>query len=324
MADVAHPAVAHAGTAGVRQPLTGTASIAFVPSDAAADPDGPKEADDGVDPWNASSNKRARRARHGDAANEENGDAENDERTNRRRAVEKRDDASSDDDTTAPWFDAFVRRCEAKDGKGDDHDRMVMGGGRARASRTSSSLGFSVSPPPEGSEFTTNWFTHNQPKLLRVFEDLGWAGATGATPRNVLEIGCWEGRSTQWLLTTLCRHRESKLTCVDTWEGGIQYQGIGLDLDDDNHTADAVEKRFDANVSLVTGVDPGSESPVNPVRKLKGRSISMLSRLALECDGDANKKYDVAYVDGSHYARDVMTDGVICWEVLKRGGVMVG
>ena len=35
-------------------------------------------------------------------------------------------------------------------------------------------------------------------------------------------------------------------------------------------------------------------------------------------------KFDVAYVDGSHAARDVMSDGVMCWELLRRGGVMAG
>ena len=33
--------------------------------------------------------------------------------------------------------------------------------------------------------------------------------------------------------------------------------------------------------------------------------------------------FDVAYVDGSHAARDVIGDGVMCWELLRRGGVMV-
>ena len=31
----------------------------------------------------------------------------------------------------------------------------------------------------DGSDFTTNWFTHNTPALLRIFEILGWADEAG-------------------------------------------------------------------------------------------------------------------------------------------------
>jgi len=109
--------------------------------------------------------------------------------------------------------------------------------------------------PPGGSHFTTNWFTHNTPALLRVFEILGWAAEVGTRPKHVLEVGSWEGRSSQWLLTTLCRHKHSTLTCVDTWQGGIQYRDIGLDLDGDAHQGNVIEARFDANIARVTGKD---------------------------------------------------------------------
>ena len=80
-----------------------------------------------------------------------------------------------------------------------------------------------------------------------------------------------------------CRRSGSTLTCVDTWQGGVQYQDIGLDLDGEKHTSDAVEARFDANIALVTGMAPApAEAEVakdanaadNPVRKMKaGPSI---------------------------------------------------
>ena len=49
--------------------------------------------------------------------------------------------------------------------------------------------------------------------------------------------------------------------CVDTWRGGDQYADLGLELRGERHSGAAVEARFDANVRLVTGVDPncGSE-----------------------------------------------------------------
>ena len=53
---------------------------------------------------------------------------------------------------------------------------------------------------------------------------------------------------------------------------------------------------------------------------MKGRSAEMLSRLRARPGGE---RFDVAYVDGSHAARDVMIDAAIGWELLRRGGVIV-
>jgi hypothetical protein len=50
-------------------------------------------------------------------------------------------------------------------------------------------------------------------------------------------------------------------------------------IEGEKHTAAAVETRFDANISRVTGLDPNSASAANPVRKVKGRATPMLSKL---------------------------------------------
>ena len=206
---------------------------------------------------------------------------------------------------------------------------------------------------PAGGDFTTNWFTHNAESLTAVFTRLGWMN-DGTRARRVIEIGCWEGRSTQWLLCSLCRHADSVLYCVDTWRGGEQYADVGFDLGGEAHAGPAVEARFDANVRLVTGVDPNVQDDDgvdvgvddehtkaqtktqtktqtkahtktrrrrNPVRKVKARSLDVLASLL--ADGRSAGTFDVAYVDGSHAARDVIGDGVMCWELLRRGGVVV-
>ena len=53
---------------------------------------------------------------------------------------------------------------------------------------------------------------------------------------------------------------------------------------------------------------------------MKGRSAEMLARLRARPGGE---RFDVAYVDGSHAARDVMIDAAMGWELLRRGGVIV-
>ena len=54
---------------------------------------------------------------------------------------------------------------------------------------------------------------------------------------------------------------------------------------------------------------------------MKARSLDVLASLL--ADGRSAGTFDVAYVDGSHAARDVIGDGVMCWELLRRGGVVV-
>ena len=266
------------------------------------------------------------------------------------------DDRGSLTSTEAPWVARWLagRGTPRHGARDSDHGPDTHGDGihpRRRAGSTSPTISRTTSTTlptePLGSEFTTNWFTHNADSLGRVFTQLGWMNDS-QKPRKVLEIGCWEGRGTQWLLCALCRHRDSAVHCVDTWRGGDQYADLGLELRGERHSGAAVEARFDANVRLVTGVDPncGSERDAdrenelgetpgtervrvgepdtegdvpNPVRKWKARSVDVLASLL----GVSAGTFDVAYVDGSHAARDVIGDGVMCWELLRRGGVMV-
>ena len=266
------------------------------------------------------------------------------------------DDRGSFTSTEAPWVARWLAdRGTPRHGATDDHHGPDTHGNGIHPPRRAGSASPTISrttsttlpTEPLGSEFTTNWFTHNADSLGRVFTQLGWMN-DAQKPRKVLEIGCWEGRGTQWLLCALCRHHDSAVHCVDTWRGGDQYADLGLELRGERHSGAAVEARFDANVRLVTGVDPncGSERDAdrenelgetpgtervrvgepdaegdvpNPVRKWKARSVDVLASLL----GVSAGTFDVAYVDGSHAARDVIGDGVMCWELLRRGGVMV-
>ena len=266
------------------------------------------------------------------------------------------DDRGSLTSTEAPWVARWLAgRGTPRHGATDDHHGPDTHGIHPprRAGSASPTIYRTTSTAlptePLGSEFTTNWLTHNADSLGRVFTQLGWMNDS-QKPRKVLEIGCWEGRGTQWLLCALCRHRDSAVHCVDTWRGGDQYADLGLELRGERHSGAAVEARFDANVRLVTGVDPncgserdadrenelgetpGTERVVrvgepdtedepscNPVSKWKARSVDVLASLL----GVSAGTFDVAYVDGSHAARDVIGDGVMCWELLRRGGVMV-
>lgn len=52
------------------------------------------------------------------------------------------------------------------------------------------------------------------------------------------------------------------------------------------------------------------------VRVIKGRSQEVLRKLPFDT-------YDFAYIDGSHVASDVLTDAVLVFPLIKRGGIVV-
>lgn len=139
-------------------------------------------------------------------------------------------------------------------------------------------------------EFTNNWFAntaHNWDKFPKV--------------KSVLEIGSYEGQSTTWIINNMLTDNGS-IICVDTWEGGEEHNDIDF-LE--------VERRFESNVKLAKRGD-------QKIYKIKGLSYS---GLATCITGDQN--FDFIYIDGSHIARDVLTDACMAWPMLNRGGHMV-
>ena len=69
--------------------------------------------------------------------------------------------------------------------------------------------------------FTEEFFTRHVPHWEALFfGEFAW---DPETRRHVVEIGCFEGRSTLWFLEHLLRHPDSRTTCVDTFAGGAEH-----------------------------------------------------------------------------------------------------
>jgi hypothetical protein len=120
---------------------------------------------------------------------------------------------------------------------------------------------------------------------------------------HLLEVGCWEGRASCWFLEQVLVHSSSKLTCVDTFAGSVEHQA--------NFPADylqSIEARFDRNIAKTDAA--------HKVEKRVGKSQVVMRSLPLN-------HYDVIYIDGSHVMSDVLTDGVLGWDLLKVGGLML-
>lgn len=145
-----------------------------------------------------------------------------------------------------------------------------------------------------GLTFSHTWFDGSIPVWVRLLSGL----RSARKPAQILEIGSWEGRSTVFLLG---HFPDCRLTAIDTWEGGDEYK--------DFSALSALEQRFDANVAAFG----------DRVTKMKGLSSVALAQIA----SNRRECFDLIYVDGSHFADDVMLDAVFAWRLLRQDGIMI-
>lgn len=142
------------------------------------------------------------------------------------------------------------------------------------------------------SEFTHDWSSIYFPvwePILGKFKD---------EPVQALEIGCYEGRATLWLLEKILTHPEARIVCVDTFEGSDEHKELGLDFS-------KTEEHFRQNTARWR----------DKIWLCKGRSETFLRQL--------EARFDIVFIDGSHNAWDVLTDAVLAWPLLRQGGVMI-
>lgn len=144
--------------------------------------------------------------------------------------------------------------------------------------------------------FTQDWFSSNVDNWRKYLSHLA-----GQPDLCFLEIGCFEGRATVWLLQNILTHETSRIWCIDTFTGNLEHRDRGLSLD-------GIEGRFDHNIRSI-GCD-------RRVTKVRGRSAEALRPLPL-------RSYDFVYIDGSHLAADVLEDAVLSFRLLKPGGIMI-
>tara|TARA_B110000090_G_scaffold6479_1_gene6731 strand:- start:41 stop:757 length:717 start_codon:yes stop_codon:yes gene_type:complete len=117
---------------------------------------------------------------------------------------------------------------------------------------------------------------------------------------NYLEIGSFEGNSALFILNYF---QTNSVFCVDPW----------IQLNKDNGSNEGyedisirdIEKNFDQNLKPHEG----------RFKKKKMRSEVFFRENVLE--------FDVIYVDGSHFAEDVLKDCRSSWVNLKKNGILI-
>ena len=149
-------------------------------------------------------------------------------------------------------------------------------------------------------EFTNSWFADTAEEVWR---DL----IPKLNIRKALEIGSYEGASACFLLENV---PGIELTCIDTWQGGAEH------AQDDMK---AVQRRFNANTGLAVENNPDAELSIRKCTSLKALS-TMLNLYMID---PISEELDFIYIDGSHEAPDVLTDAVMAYPLLRKGGMMV-
>lgn len=145
-------------------------------------------------------------------------------------------------------------------------------------------------------KFTQDWFQH----ALPIWEHLI---PLMSERKKFLEIGAFEGRATVWMIENMMEDG-GEIVCIDTWQGGEEHI---------NGEMNNAKANFNHNILAVR-----EKFPNRNVTAIEGLSHQWLPALIQD-----NQAFDFIYIDGSHIAKDVMTDACMAWPMLKKGGVIV-
>lgn len=142
--------------------------------------------------------------------------------------------------------------------------------------------------------YSVGWADGNMKRWLNTIEESGLAGDA-----EILEIGSYEGRSTNFWLRALPL---SKVVCVDTWEGEYKDLNSGV-----HAQMDTVFARFTENTKW-------AQHRITMHRTMSGDYFAQ---------NQVGHQFDLVYIDGSHHGADVIQDAINGFKALKPGGVMM-
>ena len=135
-----------------------------------------------------------------------------------------------------------------------------------------------------------DWFTHNIKNLDFIFKKKQLYDKK----LSVLELGSYEGNSSVFFLKYF---QNIKLTCVDTFKGSDE-QG--------NQNFDKVFENFQFN----------TKDYRNRIKVYKLKSKEFFKNIN-------HSNFDLIYIDGSHYAKDVFEDAINSFSVLNKNGYII-
>ena len=138
--------------------------------------------------------------------------------------------------------------------------------------------------------FSNKWFLNN-------FEIFNYFLPENKNEKfNYLEIGCFEGLSSFYVLS---QFKFVNAYFVDIWdEPNKNSKSLTSDFN-------KVEKLFDENLSKFN------------FTKIKDDSVISMRKLLRK-----NMNFDFIYIDGSHNGEDILSDAIEAFKILKKGGLI--
>ena len=138
--------------------------------------------------------------------------------------------------------------------------------------------------------FSNKWFLNN-------FEIFNYFLPENKNDKfNYLEIGCFEGLSSFYVLS---QFKFVNAYFVDIWdEPNKNSKSLTGDFN-------KVEKLFDENLSKFN------------FTKIKDDSVISMRKLLRK-----NMNFDFIYIDGSHNGEDILSDAIEAFKILKKGGLI--
>lgn len=138
--------------------------------------------------------------------------------------------------------------------------------------------------------FSNKWFLNN-------FEIFNYFLPENKNEKfNYLEIGCFEGLSSFYVLS---QFKFVNAYFLDIWD---EPNKNSKSLTDDFNK---VEKLFDVNLSKFN------------FTKIKDDSVISMRKLLRK-----NMNFDFIYIDGSHNGEDILSDAIEAFKILKKGGLI--
>lgn len=149
--------------------------------------------------------------------------------------------------------------------------------------------------------FTTEWFDIAIPTWTELFVN------SNRQIKNVLEVGCYEGRATVWLCENVLTEQGSTYEVIDTFGGSLSESGMVHEKKQLEQGTLTIEENFRHNIQFF----PDIEFNIH-----KGLSQKILPQLD-------KKEYDLIYIDASHRADDTLVDAYFAHKLLKPGGIII-
>lgn len=150
-------------------------------------------------------------------------------------------------------------------------------------------------------DYSVDWFSGNIPIWEQVFDLFKLKGRENL---KFLEIGCFEGRASNYMLDNILTGEGSELHVVDTFQGTREEAGMNWDNDYD---FEELYNKFKNNVS----------KHGDKVKIHRGMSGDILR------DTFGKETFDFIYIDGAHTAYGVLEDAILAHPLLKVGGIVI-